>query len=423
MQIKCLILNLTMILLTLISPACGTGTSSLTPSSQPELNSPLATSLPTVIAPTVTTVGKTQESECGPIAFSRMSFSGGILFYEYDSPESPAVTRVWFWSNDMASAQSILEIGSNVQLYLSPNGEKLVWHEYKADHFTTYDLISKKQEDFPWKTSWQSIRGWKDEKTVSILVKYEETYNVGRTEEYVNFDLSAQSFTSQAISLNLPGYTGHPRFFPPYVGFAVMDPTESVVIYTRIVDRVGRLALINKDSGEVLWEHEAPYALFPDPDWTSGGKRVAFVLYDDKRPIFYILTQDGKTSEIIGEGTPPRIIRYIKWSSDEKYIYYSYWNTIMEGPAFIIDMATKEMKEICTPGYTFLKGSWLPGNYFAYIVREGEQTDQDGIAEMRIMNAEDQTFQTVFRTTTKVGPTTGFLHALEILGWTPLSNP
>ncbi len=423
MQTKCLSLNLTMILLILISPACGTGTSSLTPSSQPALNSPLATSLPTAIALIGTATRETQESECQPIASSRMPLPGGILFYEYDSSESPGVTRVWLWSSNMPAPQSILEIASNVSLYLSPNGEKLVWHEYEADHFTTYDLISKKQEDFPWKTSWQSISGWKDEKTISVLVKYEETSNVGRNEEYVYFDLSTQSFTSQTISLSLPGYTGNPTFFPPYVGFAVMDPTESVVIYTRIVDHVGRLVLISKNSGKVLWEHEAPYALFPDPDWTSDGKRVAFVIYDNKRPIFYTLTQDGKTSEIIGEGTPPRIIRYIKWSSDERYIYYSYWNTIMEGPAFIIDMATKEMTEICTPGYAFLKGFWLPGNYFAYIVREGEQADQNGIAEVRIMNTGNWTFQTVFRTSTEIGPTIGNQHDLEILGWTPLSNP
>jgi len=320
----------------------------------------------------------------------------------------------------MLEPQPILEINSNVELYLSPNGQKLVWHGYDKDHFTVYDLISKEQGDFPWQASWQSIRGWRDEDTVSILVNSEEIFDVGRTEEYVYFDLPTGAFISQVISLNLPGYPRDGRGDGPLDGFAVIDPTESVVLYTRYS---WRLILIDRTGGKVLWEHESPYVWFPLPDWTSDGKRVAFVLYDAKRPVFHTLTQDGKTSEIIGEGDPPRIIRDIQWSPDEKYIYYAYWNTVWEGPAFIIDMATRATKEICTPGYTIQDSSWLQENQLAYIAREGKESGGDGIAEVRITNIDDWTSQTIFRTASKIGPTIGFSHELQILGWTPLSNP
>jgi hypothetical protein len=417
MQIKFIHASIIMIFLALISVSCDTVTSTVV---VPEKTSD---DLSTLTRPTTTvipTIEETQALACLPSLSSTVSLDKGILFYEYDGAESSDKTRVWLWSKNMSAPQKILEIPANVKLFLSPNGEKLVWHEFGTDHFVLYDLISKEQRNFNWESSWQFIHGWKDNETVSISVNHENVFNIGTKEENVYFDVPRETFTSEAISLNLPGYSLGPSVDGPLDGFAIMDPTESVVLYTAYVNGTPNMSLIKRDTGEILWENKIQYPYYPQPDWTSDGDRVAFVIYDES-PYFYTLSKDGKTSEIIGEGAHQRVIRDIKWSPDEKYIYYSYWDAIDEGPASIVNMDTKERKEICTPGYTFLRGTWLPNDFFAYIVREGEQTNQDGLAEVRVLNTKDWTYQTIFRTNTKVGPTTGFTHELEVLGWTPLS--
>jgi hypothetical protein len=367
-------------------------------------------------------VEETQPISCLPSLSSDVSLEGGILFYEYVGAESPDKTRVWLWSKDMPTPQVILEIPANVEVLLSPSGEKLVWHDYGTDHFTVYDLISKEQKDFKWNPSWRYVSGWKDNETVSILVNHDDIFEVGTKEETVDFNVSKASFTSQDTSLNLPGYPLDSSVKDaPMDGFAIMDPSGSVIIYTAYIDDKPKVILIKRYTGEILWENKAQYPFYPPPDWTLDGERVAFVTYE-KGPVIFTLSRDGKKGEIIAEGAPQRIVRDIKWSPDQKYIYYSYWNTIEEGPTSIVNVDTKQQTEICTPGHTFLRGTWLPNNNFAYIVREGEQTDQDGLAELRILNTKDWSYQTFFRTNTKVGPTVGFWHRLDILGWTPLLN-
>ncbi len=135
--------------------------------------------------------------------------------------------------------------------------------------------------------------------------------------------------------------------------------------------------------------------------------------------MIYTLSRDGKTIEILGQAIPTTVIRDIKWSLDENYIYYAYWDTIETGPAYIIDKNTKGTKEICiSRGYTFLTGYWLPNNQFAYIVYKGEQ-DQPGVNELVLLDVKDWTAKTIFKTKTNKNQ----LHKLNFIGWTDLSNP
>ena len=395
--------------------SCTTESIATQPTSKPNV-SPSLTETP---FPTIThTETETSKPACQPIESSTNSIDGGLLFYEREISNLDIITRVWLWSANTTSPQLVLEKVLPAQIYLSPDGRKLVWHQYDSDNFTTYDLISKKYENYPWKTEWQTITGWTKDGRVSILVDYKDIFGKGVTRIDAYFDVQTQSFMTEVFSLDLPGFTEGESSRDPQDGFAVKDPTNSLVLYTSNEGSLGKLILMDIKSGQRLWEETAQYPFYPYPDWTSDGDQVTFALYKDNHSTIYTLTRDGQTSKDIGEGIPPRVIREIKWSPDTSYIYYAYWDTVQTGPAYLINVVTKETKEICTSDYDFLNGYWRPNNQIAYIVYKGEQ-DQPGIAELRILDVKNWTGKTVFQTATNKNQ----LDKLNFLGWIPLINP
>ncbi|MEP7136988.1 MAG: hypothetical protein ABI904_18840 [Chloroflexota bacterium] len=374
---------------------------------------PIATLIPSI------TLTQTPALGCLPTESSVISVDGGILFYEQDASQLPITTRVWYWSNTAPSPQLILKHISSAPIYLSPDGKKLAWHEYDANHFTVYDLISKTYEYFPWQTEWQTITGWTKDGLISILVDYKAIYEKGVISKYAYYDVQTQSFTNKTLSLDLTGFTQDKSSRDPQDGFAVTDPTNSLVLFTSNEGSLGKLILLDTKSEQRLWEETAQYPFYPYPNWTSDGNQVAFVLYKDGRTIIYTLTRDGKNIKDVGEGSPRAVVREINWSLDDSYVYYANWKTIETGPAFIINIATKETKEICTQvGYSFLNGYWLPNNRFAYIVYKGEQ-DQPGVNELILLDIKGWTTNIVYQTITNKNQ----LHKLNFIGWTPITNP
>ncbi|MFT3890490.1 MAG: hypothetical protein QM730_02555 [Anaerolineales bacterium] len=409
-----------LILLGIILSGCVTGASDstlapthvvgLTP-----INSQLVTTTPSI--PEILTAG------CQSASLSNSFLVGGILFYEHNVSKNPITTRVWLWSQNIALPRLILETDFTSSIYLSPDGKKLVWQKNSA-WFTVYDLDLKQYDDFPMQPSWQGINGWTSDGRVSINVDYQATFGKGITSTAIYYDIQKRSFTTNILDLELPGYSGDDAVSGPLSGFAAADPTKSLALYTSNEDGVDKLILQEVNSGNVLWKRDAPYALYPYPDWTSDGNKVVFVLYDDRhdnRPVFHLLSRAGKTDEVIGEGVPPRIIRDIKWSLSENYVYYAYWNTVNTGPAFVIDVTKKETKEICTPDFAFLSGHWLPNDQLAYIVQKGMQPDQTslpGIIELRILDISSWTERTIYQAVT----TKGQIGTLNFLGWIPNVN-
>jgi len=386
----------------------------------PSPNPTRATDTVKVQATTVTSeIPETQTPVCRQITPPDSRFQDGLLFYEYDSSNPPGTSRIWLWSKSMPSPQLVLEITSRIDFHLSFDGTKLAWHESEADYFNIYNLNSGENKNYPWQDSWQAINGWTKEGKVAILVGQITTYDLGKTSTYAYFDGATQSINTENVILDLPGYTQDQLSRDPQDGFAITDPTQTLVFYTSNEGEFGKLILLEIKSGQRLWEETAQYPFYPYPDWTSSGDFVAFALPSNNRAVIYTLTRDGETIDVVGEGLPNGLVRDLRWSLNEKYIYYAYWITINEGPAYIIDLDTKETEEVCAADRMFLRGFWLSDSQFAYVVQEGIQPNQPGVGELRILDVETWNFTTVFKMSRKME--TPF--DLSVLGMTPVTEP
>lgn len=129
---------------------------------------------------------------------------------------------------------------------------------------------------------------------------------------------------------------------------------------------------------------------------------MAFIKCLDNNAVLYTLSRDGKTINTIGNVLPNQIIRELKWSLDEQYIYYAVWMTINEGTAYIVDMDKKYNREICAEDQRFLNGKWLPDNQFAYIVTNESQTSQYGVGELRILDTDTWNYFVIFKTSNHI---------------------
>jgi len=324
----------------------------------------------------------------------------GLLFYEHDN--SSSTSRVWLWSDNPGSPKLILEVNSIVDFFLSPNGQKIAWHDNKENTFTIYNLLSQEYADYPWLETWEYISKWDKGGKIVIIESYHKTYLQGVTSDIVYFDDTTQQIENKKLVLNLPGYTQDDLSHDPQDGFAILDPTKSLIIYSSNENHLGNLIILDLETQQKIWRDTAQWPYYPHPDWTIDGDFVAFIKYFHDNTILHILSRDGKSTKTIDITPPNKVIRELKWSSDKKNIYYSTWMTINDGPAYIIDLDTNDNKEVCSNERKFLNGYWVGDKQFAYIVLDDSQSSQFGIGELWILDIDSWNYSTIFRTTNPI---------------------
>jgi hypothetical protein len=64
------------------------------------------------------------------------------------------------------------------------------------------------------------------------------------------------------------------------------------------------------------------------------------------------------------------VIRYVSWSRNAKYLHFSLWQTVEQGPGFVLDVETLKLLEIKLPDSSFMEGEWLvDDDHLIYFVR------------------------------------------------------
>jgi hypothetical protein len=395
---------------------------------------PLPTDFPLItdtLTPTLTptrTITPTTPVDCPrllPTDSPAIPFNGSVLF-TYIGPD--ATPGVWGVSANSTEAHVVFKpvLPANNQVKLSPDGSKIAWNDFEQTPETLVvdDLATQMETRYPWSAYWKSLYGWTEDNRVKIYVSGRhpsDQVGKGLEDTYAYFDLRTGSVETETIKIDLPEYD----FMPNLGGGSSIDPRGEVVLYTAIGKSAGNdIILMNIKTGQILWSQTGVDDLiFPRPDWTIDGSQVLFAYWDlqDQYMKIFVLSRDGqqlkqlKDTSLVNQ--PCERIRSMNWLPDERYIYYT-MRCGEEGPAFILDTVTTEVREICTPGYRFVEGMWSPDSrQFVYVLRKGEDYMLGGQYELHLLDMNTWTTQNI-----AVSDELGKIR-FDILGWTPLTFP
>jgi hypothetical protein len=390
---------------------------------------PLITAtLPSTLTPT-RTITPTTSVDCPrllPTGSPVLPFSFSVLFTFVGPGAAPGV---WGVSANSTEARLVFKPAppTNQQVKLSPDGSKLAWNDFEQTPETLVvdDLATQKETRYPWPASWKYLDGWTEDNRVKIWISgTHPTDQVGKGLEdtYAYFDLRTGSVETETIKIDLPEYD----FMPKLGGGSSIDPSGEVVLYTAFAKSAGNdILLMNIKTGQILWSQTGVDDLvFPVPDWTKDGSRVLFAYWDrqDRYMKIFVLSRDGQQLKELKDTSlanqPCERIRSVNWLPDERFIYYAMRCSGNEGPAFIVDTVTTEVREICTPGYRFVDGMWSPDSrQFVYALRKGDDYLLGGQYELRLLDMNTWTTQII-----AVGDELGDIRFI-IVGWTPVTIP
>jgi hypothetical protein len=222
-----------------------------------------------------------------------------------------------------------------------------------------------------------------------------------------------------------------------FYGYDAVDATGQLILYSARENNGNgfEVRLLNLETGELLWQHDTLYLSSSTPQWSEDG---SLVLFDVNVPVSDIhqgwwkiiaLNREGLVEALPSQPFPfteeGQLVQYSR-SPDGRYLFYIAWvwdeqRSERETRAFIVNVMTGEVREICDPGTTFVAfvpagnnvGLWLPDGQFVYrvLIEQGGQPTHS----LRVLDIPTWTTQVIFE------PEPG--HGVNVFGWTPVEFP
>jgi hypothetical protein len=388
---------------------------------------------PTITQTRLATITKTQKvvktatptttpqcPELLPAGSPTLLNGGSVLISEF--PGNPeGIYKVWGLSSKTREPFEFFQHSWKQSLFfnVSPDGKKLVWHDFskEPEELVVYDLLTGREQSFPYLSNWKNIEGWIDDQTLRINIETSSNLSKGIQKIYAVYDIQSRTVETETLNLDLPNYSFYPT--NPWWGFASLDPKEELVLYTACEHSNCNVVLRNIHTGQEAWKSENGYKDYAPASWSKDGERAAFSIMspDGQESRLVLITRDGKDVKTYSPLPKEREIRDVGLSPDGQYVYFAEWWSSSFGPGHILDADTGEFRNICTPGYLFGSEWWLPeSNQLVYTVRKGNDPLDLGIMELRILDLDSWTTQVLVTGTNKE-------MRYYYIGWTPIEFP
>lgn len=230
-------------------------------------------------------------------------------------------------------------------------------------------------------------RIFKDDGIWAISAKNEVPYLVP---QLLNIDVKTQEVITLTQELTLPDYAYYDGDTDKglFYGYHSLDPHEQVILYTaqNEGDTNFEVRLLDLQNGEILWRGETQLLSDTFPQWSADGSKVLFDVSDPQGWTKIIsLTRDGQVEELPSQPFPfveeGQLSGYSR-SPDGRYLFYTAAEPDLQTftfkiRAFVLDIATWQVSEICDPEGSFVlsipsRGAtddlWLPSSQFVYRV-------------------------------------------------------
>ena len=228
-------------------------------------------------------------------------------------------------------------------------------------------------------------RIFKDDGIWAISAESEVPYLVTRL---LNIDVKTQEVTTDTQELSLPDYAFYDGDIDKglFYGYRSLNPHEQIILYTAQNEGATNfeVRLLDLQNGEILWRGETQHLSDTFPQWSANGSKVLFDVSDPQGWTKIIsLTRDGQVEELPSQPFPfveeGQLSGYSR-SPDGRYLFYTAAETDLQTftfkiRAFVIDIATWHVSEICDPDGSFVssipsRGAtddlWLPNGQFVY---------------------------------------------------------
>jgi hypothetical protein len=378
-------------------------------------------------------------SSSGTILFSR----GRIFNKEWPHIIDP---QLGIWGISVRNKQPYLVYESASSIAISPNGTILldtrINSQTNKQETILYNLVNKEESIFESYNNDSFMKLWLNEdKPYRVINAYIKGVGIQQTTFILNSNTGVVEKINQEIQLPDFAFDDSEQDRGIFKGYASLDPTGQFILYTasKRDNNEFEIRLLNINTGEVVWQHNIPYLIDKglnvfdkSPHWAEDGSSVLFLLYDTNQNWREIigLKPDGST-----ETFPTQPFPYIEAgqlngfsrSPNGQYLFYTAWEMdpktwISTTRAFIVDLITGNIHEICDPLTTFISpvpthgeeaGFWLPNNQFVYRVL----IEKEGLLSHSLRVLDIPTWSTQVLIETEPG------EGVNVFGWTPVEFP
>lgn len=280
---------------------------------------------------------------------------------------------------------------------------------------------------------------WLQNGQVQFETIVERTENIGETRNTYILDPLAHEADSFEEKLYLPNFAFNDSELDRgnFFGYESIDPTGRIILYTAHKNSGNdfEVRLLNLETGTILWQHDTQYLPDALPQWSEDGSHVLFVVSipaaNTQQRWWKIinLTREGKEVELPSQPFPlieEGQLNHFSRSPNGQYLFYTAFevdsdNLTSRNRAFIVNVETGEIGEVCDPETTFIAsvpardvaGHWFLGDQFVYRVlidKEGQPTHS-----LRVLDIPSWTTQTIFEAEAGYG--------INVFGWTAVEFP
>lgn len=255
--------------------------------------------------------------------------------------------------------------------YLSPSRTQIAVQD-TARNIILYNLLRAETMLIPWQETWQAVGlgGWSADERIELFVKSEYLLGTGIIRETFLVDPATLYGEPSLQEFSLPDFYFDDK--NPFHGFASWNPSETMVVYTAGHPSHEGMRYILRDvtTNEDLWHStEIDGEVNPVANWSENGDKILLAVTPPRTinepnpgPIELVsLEIDDLRYEVLSQLTSlPDManIRYLEWSPDMRYIFFTLWETAFQGPGYILDTIDDSVHQICETG--FVNGQWLP---------------------------------------------------------------
>ncbi len=409
-----------------------------------------ATSVPTIVANTAVPSKTNLLSPNCPILVDKslppLWAQGSILFNEGKIVDDIQTDTIFpqpgIWAVSANTLASYLVQETTGGAWISPDGMILLDTIRDVENSTQvavfYDIVSGNEKVRLALPCDYGFRGWFQDDRVQFGNVIERIEGKGELQGVAILNPIMERVKNSTEELNLPEFAFNDAEIERglFYGYDSVDPTGQLILYSAKQDDSNEfeVRLLNLETGELLWQHNTQYLSSSVPQWSRDNSSVLFdinVSVDDTQSWWEIisLNRDGQVIALPSQPFPfveeGQLVQYSS-SLDGRYLFYEAWvsdEQKIEGKirAFIVDVITGEVNEICDPGTSFLAsvpardrvGLWLPDNQFVYriLIEKGGQPTHS----LRVLDIPTWTTQVIFE------PEPGY--GVNIIGWTPVEFP
>lgn len=412
----------------LIPSPTPTVTPNTTMSPSAEVTYEIATDEPLPIPSIAATQGMAETARAETVSCQNLSVRnvhpsvgmGFVLYYTVGTSE------IWSISlDDLTQRQLLASLGrSPYGIELSPNKATVSFHPYLDTELVLYDLRIGAIDMIPWHPDWMLGNPHWNEDGRIVVKTYENAEPQFHLLDPLTLEVEEKKRPPDWPEV---AYTSIHNF--PGSGFISVDPSETFAVYTEQRAETNyaiNFVLRNVQNGRELWRTaDIGYMYKVEPVWSQDGAQVLVVLSKaDNRSDTLILrlTTDGQETEIARLKDLPGVgddfaIRYLEWSSDQRYIHFGLFQGEPKGPGYILDLHTNTVYEICEPN--FVEGWWLPveaGGYLLYLSDEESEVEFGGERTVKLLDVTTWQQQEILVVDTN------FTRS-NVIGWTPIETP